>query len=90
MADSMLEAIFEDEDVSSFVDNCSGLIEEGAAIFHETPQQIKDYIFENMEEFVVPGDLEATHAKMVNFVESCVVTNLTDLSNAIVDQAMGE
>lgn len=90
MAESMLQAIFEDEEVSNFVDSCSGLIEEAAGIFHETPQQIKDYIFENLQDFVVPGDLQTTYMNIEQFVENCVINNLTDLSNAIVDQAMGE
>lgn len=90
MAESMLQAIFEDEEVSGFVDSCSDLIQEAAGIFHETPQQIKDYIFENLQDFVVPGDIQTTYANMVQFVENCVVNNLTDLSNAIVDAATGE
>ena len=90
MADTMLEAIFEDEDVSGFVDSCSELIQEAAGLFHETPQQIKDYIFENLQDFVIPGDVDATYVNMVQFVENCVINNLTDLSNAIVDEAMGE
>lgn len=86
MADTMLESIFESEEVSSYVDSCSDQIEEAAAIFHETPQQIKDYIAENLEQFVVPGDLETTYVNLVNFVENCVVNNLNDLCEAIVDE----
>lgn len=84
MADTMLEAIFENEEVTSYVDSCGEQIEEAAAIFHETPQQIKDYIAENMEQFLVPGDLEATYVKLVDFVENCVVNNLNDLCEAII------
>lgn len=86
MADTYLEAIFENEEVAGYVDSCSEQIEEAAAIFHETPQQVKDYIFENLDKFVIPGDLESTYVNLVNFVESTVVNNLTDLCEAIVSE----
>lgn len=81
---SLLAAIFEDEDVVNYVNSQEDAILEGAEIFHQTPQQIKDYIAENLDDFVVPGDLEATYENLVNFVAYCTEQNLNAISDAIV------
>lgn len=83
---TLLEQIFEDEDVQNYVDGSAEQIEEAAGIFHEMPQQVKDYIMENLQDFVVPGDLNATYVKMVDFTENVVANSLNDLCDAIVGE----
>lgn len=83
---SYLQAVFEDEDVQNYVDSCEEELIEGTEYFHETPQMIKDYIFENLEDFVVPGDLEQTYLNIIKFVEGCVVDNLHEICDTIVEQ----
>lgn len=81
-----LAAIFEDEDVQEYVDSQADMISEAAGLFHETPQMVKDYIFENLENFVVPGDLKTTYSRMVSFVESYVIDTLDGLCSEIVGE----
>lgn len=80
----LLSAIFEDENVQQYVDANTDSIMEAAEYFHETPQQIKDYMLENLDTFIVSGDLKATYENMVNFVASNVVSVLDDLTDRIV------
>jgi hypothetical protein len=89
MAD-MLTQIFEDEGVQEYVNSQSQQIEEAATIFHNTPEQIKQHIFENLDAFVVPGDLQGTYDKMTTFTANCVEGLLNDLTDTIVSNTEAE
>ena len=80
----LLNTIFEDENVQEYVDANTDSIMEAAEYFHQTPQLIKDYMLENLETFIVTGDLKATYENMVSFVTSNVVSVLDDLTDQIV------
>ena len=80
----LLNTIFEDENVQEYVDANTDSIMEAAEYFHQTPQLIKDYMLENLETFIVSGDLKATYENMVSFVTSNVVSVLDDLTDQIV------
>lgn len=82
----LLSALLEEQACQEYINANEGPILEAAEQFHETPQKVKDYIFENLHEFVVPGDLNATYEKMVIFAESCAVQTLNELSSNLIGQ----
>lgn len=79
----ILQSITESEDGQLFINENQEAILEATELFHATPQEVKGYIGENLEQFLVPGDLEATYENMTSFVESTVVQVLTNLSDQI-------
>lgn len=79
----LLQLLSESEAGQGFINENEESILEATAQFHETPQQIKDYIIENLEDFIVPGDVPATYNKMVDFVTNQVVGNLHELADVL-------
>ena len=76
----MLQVLLEDESVQKIINENESVILEGSNLFHQYPQYVKDYIQENLNEFIVPGDLKATYEKMVSFTESSVINLLEQLT----------
>lgn len=81
----MLTYLSESEAGQTFLASIEEPIVEAADIFHNTPQEIKDYVMENLDSFLVPGDLTATFNKIAVFTESTVVQVLHDLSDKLSD-----
>lgn len=78
-----LQMLSESEEGQTFINENQEAILEATEVFHSTPQEVKDYIGENLEQFLVPGDLKATYENMTSFVENTVVQILSNLSEQI-------
>ena len=81
----ILSTLLENEGIQNFLTVKEDAILEGAKAFHEYPQVIKNHILENLDQFIVPGDIKATYSRMVSFVESSVSQILSELSMQIVE-----
>lgn len=79
----VLQTLLMSESVQALISSQETGIVEAATEFYEFPQKIKDHITANLESFVVPGDLKATHEKMIAFTENAVVGHLFELTSAI-------
>lgn len=79
----MLNALMESEAIQNYVASQETAIQEAATQFSQYPQQVKDHIAENLDEFIVPNDLNATYENIVNFVASAAETSLFGLCEAI-------
>lgn len=81
----MLKYLSESDAGQAFLGSIEGPITEAADAFHNTPQEIKNYVLENLSSFLVPGDLNATFNKIAAFTESSVIQVLHDLSDKLSD-----
>lgn len=77
----MLQTLLENESIQTIINENENLILENAQIFHDYPQFIKTHIQENLENFIVPGNIKATYENMVQFTESSVVSLLEELTS---------
>ena len=80
----MLTTFLENEGVQTLINDNEKAILESAVLFHSYPQVVKDYIQENLDQFIVPGNLEATYNNMVAFTESTVMSLLEELSSTCI------
>ena len=76
----MLQVLLENESIQNIITENEDVILPAANVFHEFPAVVKDYIRENLEEFVVPGDLKATYENMVTFSTSAANNMLNELT----------
>lgn len=79
----LLQELCENPAAQACLDAKESEIMEATGAFLQFPQQIKDHIVENLEQFIVPGNLQATYEGMVVFAENAVVGALTGLSEQI-------
>lgn len=79
----LLQALLENEVSQQYLNENSELILAASEVFAEFPQVIRDYIRENLDDFIEPGDLEATRENMIIFTDSAVSTLLEELSGMI-------
>ena len=79
----MLQVLLEDENIQSLISENEDVILPAANVFHEFPAVVKDYIQENLEEFIVPGDISATYENMVTFTTSAASNMLNELTMMI-------
>lgn len=82
----MLQVLLEDEGVQNLITENEDVIIPASNVFHEFPQVVKDYIQENLDEFIVPGDLKATYENMVTFSASAAANMLNELTDLISGQ----
>lgn len=75
----VLTALLENESVQQLLTEDEELIVAASGAFEATPEVVKDYIKENLEEFLVPGDVKATYENMVEFTAEFAKTFLEDL-----------
>ena len=76
----MLQVLLENEDIQNIITENEDVILPAANVFHEFPAVVKDYISENLDEFVIPGDLKATYENMVTFATSAANNMLNELT----------
>lgn len=79
----LLQTLTENEGVQAHLDSKQSEIMEACASFGEFPQQVKDHIMENLDQFIVPGDLQATYNHIVSFTENAVEGALVGLVDGI-------
>lgn len=65
---SLLEQFFESDECQEYITENDEILEAAQDVILEFPKSLKDYILEHIEEFLVPGDLDATYENMVEFV----------------------
>lgn len=83
----ILSTLLENEGIQSYLNAKEDAIYEGAKVFHEYPQKIKDYMMEHLDSFIVPGDIKATYTRMSNFVETSVRQILEELCTEITESS---
>lgn len=76
----MLQVLLENEDIQNIITENEDVILPASTVFHEFPAVVKDYIKENLDEFVVPGNLNATYENMVTFATSAANNMLNELT----------
>lgn len=76
----LLNVLLEDEGIQKYLNENEQEIVQKTEMFNNFPQDVKNYIQENLEEFIVKGDLKQTYQNMVSFTESAVVSFLEDLT----------
>jgi len=84
---SLLATLMENEAVQNYISSQENAIAEAADSFSQYPQQIKNYIAENLDEFVVVNDLNATYENIVNFTSSAVETSLFGICESIEENS---
>ena len=77
-----LKVLLDDTGMQTFLEQHETSIIDGANAFHEYPQQLKDHIVENLQDFVAPT-LDETYENMVKFVETAAFQYLTDIVDSI-------
>ena len=76
----MIQVLLENESIQNIITENEDVILPAANVFHEFPAVVKDYIRENLDEFIVPGDLKATYENMVTFSTSAANNMLNELT----------
>ena len=80
----LISTLMENEAIQKYVTEQEALIVEASGMLGEFPQVVKDYIIENLSEFV--GDTPSeTYENMVQFTESAVNQFMTTLVENIVE-----
>lgn len=76
---SMLQAFFETDEFKDYISENDDILEAAQDAYLEFSVSLKSYMMENVGMFIVPHDLAATRANMVEFVESGCETFLQEL-----------
>lgn len=79
----LLSTLLENEGINEFLTENQGEIFAASEALGTLPQTIKNYIAENMEDFI-GEDVKETYANMVVFTESAVSQYMHELCNQIV------
>lgn len=58
-------------------------INEAASIYLDLPKALKEFIYENLDEFIVVGDIEETRNNIKDFVAASSSNMLFELCNII-------
>lgn len=80
---SYIDALMESEEMQSFVENNTQLIEESVAATHDYGKTLKAFVLENFQEFV-GANLEETYKNIRLFTE---VATMTFINEAVHAQA---
>ena len=78
-----LAILLEDQNVQDLISESQEEIVAASQIFHEFPSIVKDYISENLDQFIVSGNLEETYENIVLFTETASNTLLHELADLI-------
>ncbi len=81
---SMLQLLAESDAGQMYMNNNEDAILEATDYFHSTPEYVKQFIYENLDQFVVPGDLNATYENVFEFTHSTVVQILENISESLM------
>lgn len=77
-----LKVLFEDTGMQSFIESKEPEIVGGAEAFHQFPQIVKDYVSENLSDFI-GNTVEETHQNIAEFTETAAFQYLSDIVDAI-------
>ena len=77
-----LSVLLEDEGMQSLLQEKEVDIIGGAEAFHQFPQVVKDYVVENLSDFV-GSSVEETHQNITEFTETAAFQYLNDIVEAI-------
>ncbi len=77
-----LTVLLEDEGMQNLLQEKEAEIIGGAEAFHQFPQVVKDYVMENLSDFI-GSTVEETHQNIVEFTETAAFQYLTDIVEAI-------
>lgn len=64
-----LDQILESEEYSEYMTENDEILEAAKDCILEFPKSLKKYILENLNDFIVPGNLAATEQNIVEFVQ---------------------
>jgi len=84
----LLQTLFEDEKVQSYINSQNDQILKGAGLFSEFPKVIKEYVINNLSQFVDTQDTKITHENICIFTEAAVHQFLSDISDCIVENTL--
>jgi hypothetical protein len=77
-----LNALFENEAIQTYVDSNEKSILESTQAFHEFPETVKNFVVENLSDFI-GDDVEETYENIKTFAENSAFQYLHELSSAI-------
>ena len=77
-----LSVLLEDKGMQTLLQEKEVDIIGGAEAFHQFPQIVKDYVMENLDDFI-GNTVEDTHQNIVEFTETAGFQFLTDLVDSI-------
>lgn len=82
-----LQIVLEDEGIQSLIDKNSDAIMESSDVLVQFSDIVKEYVMENLEQFVEPGDLASTHENIKIYTESAVSCYANELSEQLAQSA---
>ena len=77
-----LQVVLEDEGMQTYLQENEAVILEATEEFHQFPQTVKDYVTENLEEFI-GTDVNETFANIVEFTKNAGYQHLCEVVSAI-------
>ena len=77
-----LQVLLEDKGMQTLLQEKEVDIIGGAEAFHQFPQVVKDYVMENLDDFV-GATVEETHQNIIEFTETAAFQYLNDIVEAI-------
>ncbi len=77
-----LNVLLEDEGIQNILESKQEEIIGGAEAFHQFPQIVKDYVSENLSDFI-GEDVASTHQNIVEFTETAAFQYLNDIVESI-------
>lgn len=78
----ILENLLNDETMKQYLESQEESILGGAQAFHEFPQVIKDYVQENLDQFI-GKTVKETYDNIVQFTETAALQYLSDIVESI-------
>jgi len=75
-----ISVILENESMQSYLEGCEDEILGAAAVYHTFPQDIKNHVLENLEDFI-GENLEETFENIAIFTETaanCLISNMVE------------
>ncbi len=79
----LLTVLLEDENMQNLVQTNEAQILEAASVYDSFPQELKNHIAANLENFI-GADIHETYENMKSFTEGAVFQLLHELSDSLV------
>ena len=79
----LLSLLVENEGIQNYIAENGDNIDEASQIYLDLPSALKEFIYENLEDFIVPNNIDETRNNIRDFVAVSSVNMLTDLCNII-------
>lgn len=81
----LIKVLLEDTTVQQYIESQNDQILKGAQVFSDFPKVIKQYVSENLSQFIEGDNSEMTRENIIVFTEAAVHQFLNDLSSAITE-----